>query len=128
MVIDTHVLIWWLSDPARLGRRAARALKTAKRVALADVSLWELAMLEARGRIALDRPALEWLQTALRDPRLEVVPLTPSIAVQSTRLGALFHPDPADRLIVATAMVEAVPLLTADARIRDWGGVPTLWD
>ena len=127
IVIDTHVLIWWLSEPRKLTRKASRALKGAKRVGVPAISIWELAMLASRGRIRLDRSPLDWLNTALDEPRVELVPLTPSIAVQSTRLTH-FHGDPADRLIVATAIVEAAPLVTADARIAELASVEVLWD
>lgn len=82
----------------------------------------------AKGRIELDRPVLEWLQTALQEPRVELLPLTPAIAVQATRLGAGFPGDPADGIIVATALVEAAPLVTKDQKILDFTGVETIWD
>lgn len=127
IVVDTHVLIWWLSDPRKLTKKAARALKSAKRIGVAAISTWELAMLASRGRIRLDRSPLDWINTALDQPRVELLPLTPSIAVQSTRLGN-FHGDPADRLIVATAIIEAVPLITADASIATLPFVEVLWE
>lgn len=128
ILLDTHILIWWLSDPSRLSKKAARALKGTKRIGLSCISLWEFAMLSSKGRIELDRPAIEWLQSAVSDPRIEVLNITPSIAVQSTRLGAGFHGDPADRLIVATAQTEGIPLVTADDKIRESKAVETIWD
>lgn len=127
IVLDTHVLLWWLSEPRRLSRAAARALKSAKVVGVPAVSTWEVAMLVAKGRIKLDRPALEWLQTALKEPSVELLPLTPAVAVQSTRLGAGFHGDPADAMIVATAIVAGAPLVTKDEKILDFSAVETIW-
>jgi PIN domain nuclease of toxin-antitoxin system len=128
IILDTHVLIWWLSEPKKLSKNASRALKTTKRIGIPAIVTWEFAMLLAKGRIQIDRPALDWLQTALAEPRVELLPLTPSIAVQSTRLGVGFHGDPADGLIVATAQIEGVPLVTKDQRMLDYEGVETIWD
>jgi PIN domain nuclease of toxin-antitoxin system len=128
IVLDTHVLLWWLSEPRKLSKAATRALKATKTVGVPAISTWEIAMLAAKGRIELDRPVLEWLQTALQEPRVELLPLTPAIAVQATRLGAGFHGDPADGIIVATALVEAAPLVTKDQKILDFTGVETIWD
>lgn len=128
ILLDTHILIWWLSDPTQLSKKAARVMKTSKRLGLSCISLWEFAMLASKGRIELDRPANEWLQAAVNEPRVEVLTITPSVAVQSTRLGAGFHGDPADRLIVATAQIEGIPLVTADEKIRESKSVETIWD
>jgi PIN domain nuclease of toxin-antitoxin system len=128
IVLDTHALIWWQSEPKRLGKKAARALKGAKRVGVPAICLWEFAMLEAKGRIRLDRTALAWLNEVLELPQVELLPLTPSVAVQSTRLPSAFHGDPADRLIVATALVEAAPLLSTDRRLDDVPGLQLVWD
>ena len=84
-------------------------------------------MAEARGRIELDRPPLAWLEEALALPRVELVPLTPAVAVRASRLGRDFPGDPADRVIVATALLESAVLVTRDSRIRDYPGVETVW-
>ena len=128
IVLDTHVLLWWLSEPRKLSKAATRALEATKTVGVLAISTWEIAVLAAKGRIELDRPVLEWLQTALQEPRVELLPLTPAIAVQATRLGAGFHGDPADGIIVATALVEAAPLATKDQKVLDFTGVETIWD
>lgn len=128
IVLDTHALIWWQSEPKRLGKKAARALKNAKRVGVPAVCLWEFAMLESKGRIKLDRTALEWLNAVLELPSVELLPLTPSVAVQSVRLSRAFHGDPADRLIVSAALVEAAPLLSADTKFDDVPGLELVWD
>lgn len=128
IVLDTHVLLWWLSEPRKLSKAATRALEATKTVGVLAISTWEIAVLAAKGRIELDRPVLEWLQTALQEPRVELLPLTPAIAVQATRLGAGFPGDPADGIIVATALVEAAPLVTKDQKILDFTGVETIWD
>lgn len=128
IILDTHILVWWLNEPKKLSKSAARAIKQTRRIGISAITPWEFSMLVAKGRLEVDRPALEWLQAALGEPRVELVPLSPAIAVQSTRLGAQFHGDPADMLIVATAQLEAAPLVTKDQRIIDYEGVETIWD
>jgi PIN domain nuclease of toxin-antitoxin system len=127
IVLDTHVWIWWASDQSRLSAPALRAIKRAKSVrAVAAISTWEIAMLVAKGRIELDRDALGWIQDALALDKVDLVPLTPSIAVRSSQLG-LAHGDPADRLIAATAVELACPLVTRDERLHGVPGLTAVW-
>jgi len=128
IVLDTHVFIWLLADPTRIPKKASRAIKAAQRLGLADISLWEFSMLVERKKIEIDRQPRRWLDEALADERFVVLPSSPEIAVRSASLGAHFHGDPADRLVVATAVVEQVPLITADYKIQEWGGVQVIWD
>lgn len=74
-------------------------------------------MLAAHGRIALAKPALEWIRENLPAARLQVLPLTPEVAVEAANLPGEFHRDPADRIIVATAPVLNCPVVTSDERI-----------
>lgn len=127
IVLDTHAWLWWASGDDALGRRAAREIRAAKRIGVSAISCLEVAVAEARGRIELDRPVLEWLHEALALPRVELVPLTPAVAVRASRLGRDFPGDPADRVIVATALLESAVLVTRDGRIRDHGAVETVW-
>jgi PIN domain nuclease of toxin-antitoxin system len=126
IVLDTHAWLWWVSDPDQLGRAAIKRLQGSERIGIAAVSCFEIAAAVAKGRITLDRPTLEWLQQALAAPRLELLPLTPAIAVKATMLGR-FHGDPADRLIVATTILESAVLVTKDQRIRKYEAVSTIW-
>jgi len=84
-------------------------------------------MLVAKRRIALDRPIEDWVEAALALPGVDVVQLEARIAIRSTRLPGAFHPDPADRIIVATALERSVPLVTPDDRIRDYQHVQSIW-
>jgi PIN domain nuclease of toxin-antitoxin system len=126
IVLDTHAWLWWLSDPDRLGRAALKRIQGSEPIGVAAVSCFEVAAAVAKGRIALDRGTLEWLQQALSAPRVELLPLTPAVAVKATKLGR-FHGDPADRLIVATAILESAVLVTKDQRIRKYEAVSTIW-
>ncbi len=80
------------------------------------ISVWEVALLEAKGRIGLTLPLSEWVTRALAPP-LKLAPLTPEIAIESSRLPPPFHNDPADRILMATARLEGLTLVTRDGRI-----------
>jgi PIN domain nuclease of toxin-antitoxin system len=126
-ILDTHAWLWWVAEPARLGRAARRTVETAKRIGVPAICCLEVATLAIRGRITLDRPILEWLNDALAASHTELISLTPAIAVKAAELPAAFPGDPADRLIVATAIVEAGALVTKDERIRQSGTVRVVW-
>ena len=113
-VFDTHV---WLRTSA--GDPQVELLKTFRgTVIVPAISVWEVAMLASKGRIELRPDAVRWIRENLQPPvRLE--PLHPEISIESCRLED-FHGDPADRLIVATALVLGVPLITADRQIIGW--------
>jgi PIN domain nuclease of toxin-antitoxin system len=121
LVLDTHVWIWTvegvvgaLSDAAVAEIEAASA---AGALRVSAISVWEVAMLEARGRIALARPLEEWVRAALRAPGVRLLPLEPEIAVESTRLPGTPHGDPADRILMAGARVVGGRLATCDGGI-----------
>jgi PIN domain nuclease of toxin-antitoxin system len=121
ILIDTHIWIWWVSNSERLRRSNRDLLNEADRqFAISIISCWEVAKLVQYGRLELDRPVSEWIASALSYTRIELLPLTPAIVVESTRLPEPFHRDPADQLIVATARIHQIPLLTEDSRIADY--------
>ncbi|WAC27215.1 type II toxin-antitoxin system VapC family toxin [Ancylobacter sp. SL191] len=124
ILLDTHVLVWALEDDARLGPMARAALDRASAagaVHIAAITPWEIALLVQKGRLALTEDVGAWLDAVLALPALRLAPLEPAIAVDSVRLPEALHPDPADRLIIATARHLRVPLLTADRAILDYG-------
>jgi PIN domain nuclease of toxin-antitoxin system len=113
-VLDTHAWIWLSAGDER-----AASLKTFRgRAVVSAISVWEVAMLESKGRLDLEPTLEEWVESNLRPP-VELEPIHPAISIRSCQL-ADFHGDPADRLIVATAIVLGVPLITADAKIIEW--------
>ncbi len=128
IVLDTHAWIWWVSEPQRLSSAARSALDYAKAAGVCPISAWEISTKVAQGRLTLDRDVALWVRQALARPPLELLELTAEIAVAAGQLGkAGFHGDPADRLIVATAIHLGAQLVTKDDRIRDFGGVKTVW-
>jgi PIN domain nuclease of toxin-antitoxin system len=88
---------------------------------LSVISVWEVALLEAKGRVSLQMDCEAWVRRALAAPGLTLAPLTSEIAIQSTRLPGVLHGDPADRLIVATARAHGAVLMTKDRRLLAYG-------
>ena len=131
IVLDTHALIWWANDDKQLSPRARKAieneLKGDAKVLVSAISAWEIAMLIARGRLALTMDVDEWLATVASIEGVAFVSVDTDLAVQSVRLPGAFHQDPADRMIVALARHHAAPLVTADEKIRGYKHVKTVW-
>ena len=106
------------------------AFAAQERIGIAAISLKEAAWHLAHGRVVVDQsfgPWPLWLRAAASSPHLEVLPLTVDVAIESEQLGESFPPDPADRLIAATARVHDLTLITADRPLRKTGVVRTLW-
>jgi len=114
VVLDTHVWVWMAAGDERAGKLRGYA----GRLILPAISVWETAMLAAKGRLKLKPDVDAWVAQNLEAP-VELEPLSAEISIRSSRLGD-FHGDPADRLIVATALVLQMPLVTADQQIHAW--------
>ena len=128
-LLDTHVLIWWLSDRMQLSPRQREVVEAATPdgpVFVSDISLWEVAMLASLGRIRLALPLREWLDKAVAPPLVRRHGISPAVATEVAALPDSFHRDPADRILVATARVLGATLLTNDRRIVDASLTPTL--
>lgn len=123
-LLDTHVVLWWLSGGARLSPGAAAAIEAADRILVSPISCWEIGMLARAGRIRLDRPIASWIARLFDDRRSAVAPLSPEAAGWAGALDdARFPGDPADRMIYATAREHRVPLITKDERLREFAGL-----
>lgn len=121
IVLDTHIFVWWVNESERLPKRHLERIESeTDGLGVSAISLWEISKLVQLGRLELETPLEEWLDLALAYPRVLVVPLSPSIAIESTRLPQPFHKDPADEVIVATARVLDCPLVTLDGKILDY--------
>jgi PIN domain nuclease of toxin-antitoxin system len=129
ILLDTHVLIWWANgELERLSEQAIEAIEVEEQQCLVSaISCWEVAMLVERGRLALSIDVERWLNLVESAPRLQLLPLSPAVAVASTRLPGTFHTDPADRFLVAQARDLNIPLVTADSKIRAYQHVRSLW-
>ena len=127
IVVDTHVFLWWRDENRRLSRHAARAIETAGRVVVPTVCCYELATLERRRRIRLDRGVNAWLRAALAVQGVEPYPLTTEIAIGAGSLPDSFPGDPVDRIVYATAAVLRSKLVTRDQRITDHDPKRVIW-
>lgn len=127
VVIDTHVLVHDVLEPKRISARARRALEGgAGELAASGISLWEIAMLIARGRIDPATDAVQFIDDILQARSIRVLPITAKIAVLA-QSEDFVHRDPADRLIAATAIAHGAQLVTADARLRKVKGLRVIW-
>ncbi len=117
MLLDTHIWLWSLLDPDRLGGTAMHALQSQENaLQLSPISVWEALLLAERGRVALDPDPARWLRKAMSIAPIAEAPLTVDVALAS-RTVDVEHQDPADRFIVATAAVHGLTLVTADERL-----------
>ena len=125
LVLDTHVWIWMVEGLRdSLSTKAAEAVERASAsggLSISAISVWEVAMLESKGRLTLSRPIETWVADASRAPGLRVAELSTDIAIASTRLPGEPHGDPADRMIIATARAMGAALVTADRDIVRYG-------
>ena len=124
VLLDTHVWVWLMLGDNRLGKGNRRMLEQAVpegRLRVSVISVWEVTMLETKGRLTLASDCENWVREALTAPGIRLVELTPHIAICSTRLPGVFHGDPADRILLATARELGATLLTADQAILQYG-------
>jgi PIN domain nuclease of toxin-antitoxin system len=121
LLYDTHAWVWSAEGNVdQLGPQARAAiLESEARGALlvSAISIWEVAMLHAKGRLQLTLDLERWVERALAAPGTRLVPLEPEIAIHSAQLPGSFHGDPADRILVATARILGAQLLTRDQQI-----------
>lgn len=120
LVLDTHAWVWWVSKPEKLSRAQRTAIERARQrggdaLLLSVISGWEVALLVQGGRLRLPVQLEDWLDQAMSIPGLGIAPLTVPVLAAAARLTGLR--DPADMLIVATALRYGAPLLTSDGRI-----------
>lgn len=130
IVLDTHVLLWWVNDPTTLSKSAKKAIDAAMKsrsVHVSCISSWEIALLVERGRLRLALDVRDWLCRCEALPFLNFVPVDSAIAVESVRLPDFPHADPADRIIAATALSLGAALVTKDDKLRSYSHVKTIW-
>ena len=129
ILLDTHVVLWLTSDPAKLSGKARAAIEASRKngdgVAICDITLLELATLASKGRIRLDMSLESFLQEI--EARFVVLPISGRACARAMGLPTAYPKDPADRIIGATALVEGLSLVTADREIHRSKVVHTIW-
>lgn len=130
IVLDTHAWVWWVADPKQLSRPARAAINEAakqRQLYVSSISVWEVAILVASGRLTLTTEVDDWVAASEALSFLTFVPVDNRIALRSVRLPAPFHRDPADRMIVATAQVMGARVVSKDERMHAYPHVDAVW-
>ena len=130
IVLDTHAWIWFTSKPEALSKKAQKSLAAAvkeKNVLVSSISVWEVALLVNKKRLKLSMDVTDWIAKSESLPFIQFIPVSNSIEVKSVNLPQPLHPDPADRIIIATALSLGAPLVTKDKKISAYAHVKTIW-
>lgn len=129
IILDTHIWIWWITKHEKLTNKNLDLIKKYRHQGLGIniISCWEIAKLVEKNRLQFECSVEEWLNSAMKYPDIKILDLTLPIILQSTKLEG-FHQDPADQIIVATAIVYDCPLLTQDTKILQYPNVKILSD
>ena len=130
IVLDTHTWIWFVSNPELLSNKAKKSINKAikeKAILISSISAWEVALLVLKKRLVLTVDVSDWIMKSEALPFIKFIPVSNSIAVKSVNQIEPIHSDPADRIIIATAISEGAPLITKDEKILAYPHVQTIW-
>lgn len=128
--LDTHALVWWISNPEKLTQKArvriGKELRKSE-ILISSISVWEIYLLVKKRRLNLTMDVDSWIEKIEALPFMKFVPVDNKIAARSVKLPGNLHEDPADRMIIATAREYGAELLTSDTRILKYPHVRTVW-
>lgn len=130
IVLDTHAWVWFISNPELLSERAKRHVDAAveeKAIMISSISVWEVALLIAKKRLILTLELNDWIAKSEMLPFFKFIPVDNSVAIKSVNLPQPLHSDPADRIIIATAISLGAPIVTKDEKILNYSKVQTIW-
>jgi PIN domain nuclease of toxin-antitoxin system len=130
ILLDTHVLVWLMGEPEKLSKAAASAIRRARNsdgLSIADVTIWELALLISRGVLQSGGTVENTVRHLVGRSGVSIKPITPEIAALATQFPNDYPRDPIDRLIGATARAEGLVLVTRDEGIRKSPLLKTIW-
>lgn len=130
IVLDTHTWVWFISDPENLSGAAKNAIESSisrKELYISAISVWEVALLVAKKRMALSMDVADWISMSERMPFFQFVPIDNRVALKSVQLPQPIHQDPADRIIIATAIVLGAAVVTKDLKLLKYPHVKTIW-
>jgi PIN domain nuclease of toxin-antitoxin system len=120
LLLDTHVWLWLESEPGHIGKPAANRIRKAAqdgKLWVSVLSVWEIGMLVAKERVRLSMPVDEWVRQAAATPGMRLLGLSPEIALESSRLPDSPHGDPVDRMLMASARMHNLTLISQDKKI-----------
>lgn len=129
-LLDTHTWIWWHMKPQNLSKKVISLIQDTKRyeeLLISAISPWEFCKLIEKGKLGVTLSPMQWILDALDIAGLRLIPLSPLIAYKSTTLPELVSRDPADQIIIATAIEEDAIILTRDQKMQEYTHVHTLW-
>jgi len=127
LLLDTCSLLWLAADPSKLSPKARDSIReSADGLFMSSISAFEIAVKHRRGALRLPMEPSAWIAHALQHHGINELPVTCRIAALAVALPPI-HNDPCDRMIVATAQVEALPILTPDSLIRAYPGIQVVW-
>ncbi len=130
VVLDTHILIWWVTGSEQLPKKAKDTINSIldnnDNIIVSSISTWEIAMLIKKNRLVLSMDVESWIKNVSDIPNLIFCPVDNEIALKATLLPGEFHKDPADRIIVATARKYAIPVITSDQKILEYKHVKSI--
>lgn len=124
LILDTHVFLWLVSGEKKFKPVFLKMIQERRlnpNIFISPISIWEIGILDEKKRIILGTDRLEWIESTLEKTGFEIVPVSPAIAIQSTRLPGEIHGDPADRFLIATAHEIKAVLVTCDQKILKYG-------
>jgi PIN domain nuclease of toxin-antitoxin system len=130
ILLDTHVLVWLMGEPEKLSKAAGSAIRRARNsdgLSIADVTIWELALLLSRGVLQSGGTVENTVRNLVGRSGVSIKPITPEIAALATQFPNDYPRDPIDRLIGATARAEGLALVTRDEGIRKSPLLKTIW-
>ncbi|MEA2040684.1 MAG: type II toxin-antitoxin system VapC family toxin [Thermodesulfobacteriota bacterium] len=130
IVLDTHAWIWFVSNPELLSKPAKKAIDVAmaqKEIFISSISAWEVALLVDKKRLELTLNVTDWIAKSENLRFFQFIPVDNSVAVKSVNLPQPLHSDPADRIIIATAITIAASVVTKDEKILNYPHVKTIW-
>jgi PIN domain nuclease of toxin-antitoxin system len=130
IVLDTHAWVWWVASPERLSPSAKQRIDDEAEktpILISSISAWEVALLVKKGRLELTMEVEEWIARSESLPALRFVPVDNRIAILSNHLPGELHEDPADRIIIATALTLGATLVTRDRKLQDYPHLETFW-
>ena len=131
IVLDTHTLIWWINNPDKLSKKAKKFIedeKSKKRsILMSSISVFEVNLLFKKGKLELVTHPDIWLETIENLTSVRFIPVDNQIAALAVNLPDISYKDPADWIIIATAIRFGLPLITADKKILNYKHVQSIW-